>query len=182
MRKCEAFPKLLKELKKGNPIKYTSEFDFDLVRKNKLYPTSKRGKLITSVVAMPFYDTNGELMGYIGQVQDITERKKAEIALEESEERFRSMIEHSADAITLLDAKGKVLYESPILPKLSGYEVGERIGKSGFEVLHHEDLPKVKELFGNGEIKSPLVPLYERGTKETLKSDDYKGKWHRLPL
>ena len=78
--------------------------------------------------------------------RDLTEFKKATEALKESEKKFRSMIEHSSDAITLIDKNGKIIYESPTVKKLTGYEVADRIGKNTYETVFKEDRNKIKEL------------------------------------
>jgi PAS domain S-box-containing protein len=80
-------------------------------------------------------------------LHDITEQRQAQIALRESEERFRAMIEHSSDAITLVNSEGKVIYESPTAYKLSGYSNEERIGNSTFDTVYPEDFKKIKESF-----------------------------------
>lgn len=49
----------------------------------------------------------------VGMVEDITGRKRAEEALKESEEWFRSLIQNSSDIITVIDANGTILYQSP---------------------------------------------------------------------
>lgn len=55
-------------------------------------------------------------------IQDITERKRLEERLQESEKRFRALIEHSADVITLVDLNGTVLYASPSIQPVLGYQ------------------------------------------------------------
>jgi diguanylate cyclase (GGDEF)-like protein/PAS domain S-box-containing protein len=64
--------------------------------------------------------------------------------LAQSEKRFRALIEHSTDAISLIDAHGAVIYESPSTQHLTGYLPEERMGKSGLDLIHSDDLPAVK--------------------------------------
>ena len=69
-------------------------------------------------------------------------------ALKQSEKRFRALIEHSTDAITLIDANARVIYESPSVELLSGYSAEERLGRSGLELIYPDDLPTVREVMG----------------------------------
>lgn len=64
--------------------------------------------------------------------------------LEQSEKRFRALIEHSTDAISLIDAKTNVIYESPSVNLMTGYSAEERLGKSGLELIYPEDLPQIR--------------------------------------
>lgn len=78
---------------------------------------------------------------------NIAERDRAEEVARTSDERFRALIENSADAITLLDANGITIYDSPAAPGLLGYAPGELIGQPAFELVHPDDLPHALELF-----------------------------------
>ena len=80
-------------------------------------------------------------------VRDISDRKRAEEALNLSEERFRSMVQQSYDFITILDAKGTITYATPTAGRALGYGTGGLIGRSGFELIHPDDLPVVREAF-----------------------------------
>ena len=82
-------------------------------------------------------------------IRDITDHKKSEDALQKSEERFRALIEHSHDAITLLAADGTVLYDSPSIQRVLGYSPTERIGRSVFEFVHPEDRRNMTRGFAN---------------------------------
>ena len=61
-------------------------------------------------------------------------------AAADSESRFRSLVEHSNDIITILDAEGRVTYESPGVEALLGRAPAERIGGSSFDNIHPDDL------------------------------------------
>jgi PAS domain S-box-containing protein len=85
--------------------------------------------------------------------EDITEAREAEEKLKESERRFRTLIERSLDVITVLRPDGQVVYESPALERLLGYEPEDLVGKNAFDYVHPEDLPSVlKELDAKGAI------------------------------
>jgi len=60
-------------------------------------------------VKVPQYDNNGNIIGLIGIDRDITERKKMEEELRESEEKFKSIFEHANDGIIYLDSSGNIL-------------------------------------------------------------------------
>jgi PAS domain S-box-containing protein len=70
------------------------------------WPGGRVGWLSTT--KMPFRDRDGAIIGTFGVSRDITRRKQAEIALQESEERYRSVIAAMQDGILLLDADGSV--------------------------------------------------------------------------
>ena len=70
-------------------------------------------------------------------VRDITERKQHEEALQEREERFRSITESSTDGIITTDSSGKILYWNKAAEKIYGYTAKEIVGKS-IELLRPE--------------------------------------------
>ena len=91
-------------------------------------------------------DETGPRYGH-GLIFDITERKQTEESLEQSEKRFRALIENSADAITLLDSNGVSVYDSPAASGMLGYGPDELIGQNIFKLLHTEDLTTIQPLF-----------------------------------
>ncbi|MBM3157648.1 MAG: PAS domain S-box protein, partial [Chloroflexi bacterium] len=79
--------------------------------------------------------------------RQVAERRKAQAALEQSEKRFQALIENASDLIVILDADGKIQFESHSVEHIIGYKPGERTGKSAFEFIHPEDIAKATEAF-----------------------------------
>lgn len=79
--------------------------------------------------ASPLNDTLGNIVGAIESIRDITDRKRAEEALNESEQRFRGMAERSSDLIFILNKDMSPLYVSPSTRSIIGYDPEELVGK-----------------------------------------------------
>jgi PAS domain S-box-containing protein len=75
------------------------------------------------------------------------ERAQARNDLRASENRFRALIENSTDAISLLDASGNAIYDSPSAPGMLGYGPEDWIGKNAFELMHPDDLQKIAGMY-----------------------------------
>jgi two-component system, cell cycle sensor histidine kinase and response regulator CckA len=75
------------------------------------------------------------------------ERIQAQMALRESEQRFRALIENSSDAVALLDAQGTLLYQSPAASRILGYRPEQSIGCSLFDSMHPYDAQETRHAF-----------------------------------
>jgi PAS domain S-box-containing protein len=98
-----------------------------------------------SLSAVFLKDAAGQPLSILGSVIDITERKHSAEVLLQSEKRFRTLIENSADALTLLNADGTVFYEGPTVKRLTGYSAADRLGKSSFKDVFPEDVSAVQQ-------------------------------------
>jgi PAS domain S-box-containing protein len=103
-----------------------------------------------------FPDAEGQPAGLLGVGKDITERKKAEAMLQESESFYRNLIANSLDGILLANREGKMTYCSASLHNLSGYDAGALAGKSVFEFVHPDDVPVAMEAFDQA-LKQSVV-------------------------
>ncbi|MBI5030956.1 MAG: PAS domain S-box protein [Chloroflexi bacterium] len=91
---------------------------------------SKDGKRITiDDSAAPIRDENGRLVGAIFVFRDITERRRAQQELQESEERYRTLTEGASDAIITIDQDLKITVANRAAKKIFGYTVSEMLGQ-----------------------------------------------------
>lgn len=75
-----------------------------------------------------------------------TARRRSEDTLRDSERRFRALLEHSADIVSLIDQDNRILYLSPSVAAVEGYTADQLIGRNGFENAHPDDLPLLQNL------------------------------------
>jgi PAS domain S-box-containing protein len=85
-----------------------------------------------------FFDEQGRLTRMVGMVADITDRKLAEEALRESEDRLRLLLDSTAQAIYGIDREGRCTFCNPACIRTLGYERDEEVlGKNMHHLIHH---------------------------------------------
>jgi PAS domain S-box-containing protein len=102
-------------------------------------------------------DEEGRLTGFHGVSRDITERKRAEAALQASEAKYRILAECMDDIVWIADLDYKVTYESPSLERILGYTPEEHVGQGALSLLTPESQRIALDAINNyfEEEKSP---------------------------
>ena len=84
---------------------------------------------------------------YVASLIDVTEKIKAQNALKESEEKYRSIVETTDEWIWEIDIEGRHTYSNNAIEKILGYKPEEVIGKDAFTLMLSEDHDSVKEMY-----------------------------------
>ena len=91
------------------------------------------------VMATSRWDEAGDYLGHICIVRDITERKRTEELLRESEQKYRAIVETTSDWIWSCDTRGVHTYSNGAVQSILGREPAEIVGRSTEELLHPDD-------------------------------------------
>ncbi len=109
--------------------------------------TSRVRGLIFESRLSPIKNDSGEIVGATGIAWDITEQRQAQEALQESEERLRTLVEGARDVIYTVTADGTLTSLNPAFETMTGWSRGDWLGNNFAPIVHPEDLPGVIERF-----------------------------------
>jgi len=96
-----------------------------------VWPDGQRRDLLVN--AAPVRGNRGEILGAVGLFQDITELRRAELALRKSEARYRELFDTSRDGLVFTDMEGRFLQCNPAYLELLGYETFEELCGQSYE-------------------------------------------------
>ena len=133
---------LAKQLLEKRQQGIMEQHEFELIRKD--------GKKIYALLeTSPLLDENGDYTGALAGVLDITERKKAEEQIKNSEELYKNLIELAPDSIVTMDLKGYITSCNSAAKRILGYSKDDLVGKhfSKIGILHVKDIPKYLKVF-----------------------------------
>jgi PAS domain S-box-containing protein len=102
----------------------------------------------------------GEIVGDVAILRDLTERKKANEELKDSEERLKIIFDFAPEAYFVYDSKGTFIDGNKAAEKLSGYKKEELLGKSFFKLnmIPLSQIPKVAKLVAENYLGKSTGP------------------------
>lgn len=122
------------------------------------------GELILDEAGNP-----GQLTGY---AQDVSERKRAEDAVQERESFLETMLSNASDVVSVIDADGTVRFKSGNIEKVFGWTAADRVGANAWEMVHPDDFSRLRDeflAFVTGGAKEVTTELRYRCKDETYK-------------
>ena len=145
------------------------------------YPSAKKPTGWIQLTAYPLRGSSGEIVGVIEHVKDISESKRSELRLKESEERYRNLVDLAPDGIVLIDVKGRILELNRAFAELTGHSREEIIGKhfSKLPTLLAKEIPRYVKMFASffsGKIPSTIPFEY------VTKSGEHRWAEARMSL
>jgi len=147
----------------------TKAFDWELIRKD-----GTKRILETSVSLRR--DSKGRPTGFYGVGRDITERKKAEAILRESEEKYRTTLHSIEEGYYEVDLAGNLAFFNDALARFSGYSKEELMGMNNRQFMTEEAAKKVfqvfSEVYRTGEPANPFdwEMIRKDGTKRFIEA------------
>jgi PAS domain S-box-containing protein len=127
-------------------------------------------EIFTETRKIPIFSEN-KVSQVITIIRDITDSKKMENQLIESEKNFRNMITNLDEGYYMVQWEGNILYHNPAFSKIAGYEISENlIGQPPpFSWQKPEDQEKYRgELQNNGVIRNYIVPVKMKNGEEIV--------------
>ena len=115
-------------------------FEFEVIRKDGT-------KLVTSSSVSLITDSQGQPTGFRGVVRNVTEQRKAEEALRQSEEKYRTILESIEHGYFEVDIRGNFTFFNDSMCKILGYSRNEMIGMNNRQYMDKENARKVYQAF-----------------------------------
>ena len=120
------------------------------------------GEIPVHLSVRAHHDEGGDLKFVSAIGRDISERKVFERKLAASEARFRALVQHSYDLVSVWGRSGQCTYASPSHASVLGYPADLHPGGSTFDLLHPDDAPAAMKRFADAVEGEPIGPFVYR--------------------
>ncbi|MEG4962616.1 PAS domain S-box protein [Microcoleus sp. K4-B3] len=131
------------------------------------------------VVMISTYDEQHQFLGHYCFMKDISDRKKAELALEQELLRSKTFFNTSMDGVVVMDWVGKVVQASPSFAKMLGYTLEETLNLSVFDWDAEWTREELQVMLQREEV----IPLFEtRHRRKDGSEYDVEISWNRVEL
>ncbi|HUF83747.1 MAG TPA: bifunctional diguanylate cyclase/phosphodiesterase [Acidimicrobiia bacterium] len=119
-------------------------------------------EVYVNISSAPVRAPDGTVSTVMGVVADVTDRKRAVEALTASEERFRALVQHSAELVVVWNGEGELTYVSPSAERFGDYHVGDVTGSKDPPLVHPDDRDGMLEVFADlrerpGGVSAPFL-------------------------
>jgi two-component system sporulation sensor kinase A len=145
-----------------------SELAFKSVKPVEVVKYNEQMKRFLQVNVSPVFDSEGNVIEVIEIARDITKRRETEIALRESEARYRMLAEVSSElgqcVAVVQNEEGKfgiIKYVNDAVCQLIGYSMDELINRSFFDFIHPDYIPIITERYIQRQRGEEVTPRYE---------------------
>ena len=114
-----------------------------------------------SLNARAVRDPNGQVEYYEGTVHDITDSRRAKEALEESEERYRTAIEHSSDGVAIVKGESHIYVNRRFLDMFGYKDLAEFRDRGPYASVHPDDRERIMRINQERQTEKPVPSQYE---------------------
>ncbi len=148
--------KLERVFLRGEPVSFVSEYDISKVSQFNCPDGPCR---LLEITVFPIIDRQGRVMNAVVQYQDITDKRKVEEAIRESEVRFRTMFDTSRDLMAIIDGQDRLQWTNLAWCDIFGFTPGEHV--DWYDKLHPDDLERFIMMWHNVQSKMSEVSNLE---------------------
>jgi len=140
-----------------------------------------------SAIKGPFHDPNGQLIGLLGICRDITDRKRAEEEIRQSQKKLRMHLDHTPLAVIEWDLDFRVADWNPAAERMFGYSRAEALGQHAHFIVPQEYRERVDRVWQNllapkNGVPVPAGPRFGRNDNVTKDGRMISCEWYNTPL